>query len=141
MCYSKWSQLISSDALVILILQLLVRSVQNIEHETLVSFFFVYILITNLKRYKGRRGRDGRMVVWFITTCSIKSIWPLSCEFQSHSWRGVLKSTLSDTVYQYIIWLSNISILNVRTKFDIYVFIAAGWFFSLGTLFLLAPTI
>jgi hypothetical protein len=44
--------------------------------------WLVYILITNIKSYRGRRGRDGRMVVWFTTTCSIKSIWPLQLLFQ-----------------------------------------------------------
>jgi hypothetical protein len=41
----------------------------------------------------GSHGRD-RMVVGFTTTCVIYH--HKSCEFESHSWQGVLKTTLYD---------------------------------------------
>jgi hypothetical protein len=48
--------------------------------------------------------RRGRMVVEFTTTCAIVA-YPcdhLSCEFEPHSWRGVLDKTLCDKVCQWL---------------------------------------
>jgi hypothetical protein len=42
--------------------------------------------------------RRGRMVV--TTTCAIVAYHHLSCEFEPHSWRGVLDKTLGNTVCQ-----------------------------------------
>jgi hypothetical protein len=48
----------------------------------------------------GRRGR-ARMVVCFITTYAISAYHHFqSCELESHSWRGVLDTTLCDKVCQ-----------------------------------------
>jgi hypothetical protein len=44
-----------------------------------------------------RRGRE-RMVVGFTTTYVINIYHHLSCEFESHSWRGVLDTTLCDKI-------------------------------------------
>ena len=44
-----------------------------------------------------RRGRD-RMVVGFTTTCAISAYHNQSFDFESHSWRGVLDTTLCDKV-------------------------------------------
>jgi hypothetical protein len=44
--------------------------------------------------------RRGRMVVEFTTTCAIVAYHHLSCEFEPHSWRGALDTTLCDKVYQ-----------------------------------------
>ena len=44
------------------------------------------------------RGRRGRMVVGFITTCAIGAYHHKCCEFESHSWRGVLNTTLRNKV-------------------------------------------
>jgi hypothetical protein len=40
------------------------------------------------------------MVVEFTTTCAIIAYHHLSCEFELHSWRGVLDKTLCDKVCQ-----------------------------------------
>jgi len=40
-------------------------------------------------------GRD-RMVVGFTTTYAISAYYHWSCEFKSHSWQGVLDTTLCD---------------------------------------------
>ena len=58
--------------------------------------------------YKGHHGRDhirgchglDRMVVEFTNTCVISAYLHLSCEFESHSWQGVLNTTLCDKVCQ-----------------------------------------
>jgi len=42
------------------------------------------------------------MVVGFSTTCAISAYHHWSCEFESRSWRGVLDTTLSDKVYQWL---------------------------------------
>ena len=49
---------------------------------------------------RGCRGRD-RMIVGFTTTCAISTYRHLRCEFESHSWRGVLDTTLCDKVCQW----------------------------------------
>jgi hypothetical protein len=50
---------------------------------------------------RGRRGRD-RMVVGFTTTYAINIYHDLSCEFESHSWRAALNTTLCDKVCQWL---------------------------------------
>jgi hypothetical protein len=47
-----------------------------------------------------RRGRD-RMVVGFTTTYVINIYHHLSCQFESHSWRGALNTTLCDKVIPF----------------------------------------
>jgi len=46
-----------------------------------------------------RGRRNYRMVVEF-TTCAISAYHHYSCEFESHSWQGVLNTTLCDKVCQ-----------------------------------------
>jgi hypothetical protein len=41
------------------------------------------------------------MVVGFTTTCAICGYHLLSCEFEPHSWRGVIDTTLCDKVCQW----------------------------------------
>jgi hypothetical protein len=53
------------------------------------------------------------MVVGFTTTCAISAYYHLSCEFEHHSWQGVLLTTLCDKICQLL---------------------ATGQWFSLGTL-------
>ena len=48
---------------------------------------------------KGDRGCD-RMVVGLTTTCPISTYHHYNYEFESHSWRGVLNTTLCDKVYE-----------------------------------------
>ena len=48
---------------------------------------------------RGRHGR-GRMLVGFTTTCAISAHHLLSCEFERHSWVGLLVTTLCDKVCQ-----------------------------------------
>ena len=50
---------------------------------------------------RGRRGRD-RMVVRFLTACAISAYHHYCCEFEPHSWRGVLDTTLCDKVCQWL---------------------------------------
>ena len=51
--------------------------------------FHYYLLL------RSRRGRD-RMEVVITTTCAISDYHHKCCEFESHSWQGVLKTTLCD---------------------------------------------
>ena len=44
---------------------------------------------------KGRRGRD-RKVVGLTTTCVINAYHHYCCEFESHSWQGVLDTAVCD---------------------------------------------
>ena len=49
------------------------------------------------------------MVVGFTTTSGISANHHLRWEFESHSWRGVLNTTLCDQVYQWLVaglWFS-----------------------------------
>ena len=50
---------------------------------------------------KDRHGRD-HMVLGFTTTCAIIADHHYSCEFESHSWQGVLDTTLCDKVCQWL---------------------------------------
>ena len=45
--------------------------------------------------------RRGRMVVEYTTICAIVAYHYLSCEFEPHSWRGVLEKTLCDKACQW----------------------------------------
>ena len=58
------------------------------------------ILLVHIKQ-RGRRGHN-RMLVGFTTTCAISAYHHLSCEFEPHSWRAVLDTTLCDKVYQWL---------------------------------------
>jgi len=58
----------------------------------LLSFFFWL---------EGRPGHH-HMVVGFTTTYAISAYYHCSCEFESRSWRGVLDTTLSDKVCQWL---------------------------------------
>jgi hypothetical protein len=54
-------------------------------------------------------GHCGRMVVGFATTCAISSYLHWSWEFESHSWWGVLNTTLCNQVCQWLVagwWFS-----------------------------------
>ena len=58
------------------------------------------------------------MVVEFTITCAIVAYHHLSCEFEPHSWRGVLDKTLCDQVCQWLatgLWIS-LGTLNFRHK-------------------------
>ena len=48
------------------------------------------------------RGRRDRMEIGFRTTCAISAYHYRSCEFKSHSWRGILDTTLCDKVCQLL---------------------------------------
>ena len=53
--------------------------------------------------------RRGRMVVEFTTTFAIVAYHHLSCEFEPHSWRGVLNTTVCDKDCQCLVtglWIS-----------------------------------
>ena len=53
--------------------------------------------------------RRYRMVVEFTTTCAIVDYHHLGCEFEPHSWRGVLDKALCDKVCQCLatgLWIS-----------------------------------
>jgi len=54
-------------------------------------------------RYHSRWGRRGRdhLVVGFTTTYAISAYHHWCCEFEPHSWRGVLDTTLHDQVCHY----------------------------------------
>ena len=62
--------------------------------------YVVYLKI-HLLVYWGCCGRD-RMVNGFTTIYAISAYHPLSCEFESCSWRGVLDTTLCDKVCQWL---------------------------------------
>ena len=60
----------------------------------------VYLILLHIQFYlESLRGPD-RMVVGFAAPCAISTCHHLSCEFESHSWRGVLNTTLFDKVSQ-----------------------------------------
>jgi hypothetical protein len=58
--------------------------------------------------------RRGRMVVEFTTTCAIVAYHHLSCEFEPHSWRGVLDKILCDKVCQYYTLSISLPMLNLK---------------------------
>jgi hypothetical protein len=61
------------------------------------------------------------MVVGFTTTCAISAYHHYSCEFESHSWRGVLETTLCDQVCQLLVagrWFSPGTLVSSTNKTD-----------------------
>jgi hypothetical protein len=46
------------------------------------------------------RRHHGRMVVGLTTTCTISAHHHKRCAFEQRSWRGVLDTTICDTVCQ-----------------------------------------
>ena len=73
-------------------LLLLVKYIKSLNLKT-----YIIISITAHPITWGHRGR-GRdcMVVGFTTTPAISAYHHYSCEFESHSWKGVLDTTLCD---------------------------------------------
>jgi hypothetical protein len=66
-------------------------------------------------------GRDG-MVIWFTSNCAISAYHHWRCEFESHSWRGVLDTTSCDKVCQWLAtsrWFSPVSSTNKTDHHDI----------------------
>jgi hypothetical protein len=62
----------------------------------------------------GCRGRD-RMVVGFTATYAISAYHHQRCALESHSWRGVLETTLCDQFCQRLaadLWFSPVSSTN-----------------------------
>jgi hypothetical protein len=62
------------------------------------------------------------MVVGFTTTYAISAYHYKSCEFESHSWQGVLDTTLCDKVCQRLVtgqWFSLGSPVAATNKTDI----------------------
>jgi len=71
-------------------------------------------------RSKGRC--CDRMVVGFTTTCAISAYHHWSYELESHSWWGVLDSTLCEKVCQWLAtgwWFSPVSSTNKTDRHDI----------------------
>ena len=63
------------------------------------------LFISELVFSLGERREEFRMT----TTCAIVAYHHLSCEFEPHSWRGVLDKTLCDKVCQWLatgLWIS-----------------------------------
>ena len=75
----------------------------NTFNFNLTEFVFNQVVNQNKNYYvsRGHCGRD-RMVVEFRTIYAISSYHHLSCEFEPHSWRGVLDATLFDKVCQWL---------------------------------------
>ena len=63
--------------------------------------FRIAVVYYNLFMIRSHRGCD-RMVVGFTTTCATSAYHHQICEFESHSWRGVLYTTLCDKVCQWL---------------------------------------
>ena len=66
---------------------------------------------------RDRRGHDC-LVVGFTTACAYHN---KSCEFESHSWRGVLDATLCDKVCQRVAtgrWISPGTLVSSTNKTD-----------------------
>ena len=65
-------------------------------------------------------GRDG-MVIWFTSNCAFSAYHHWRCEFESHSWRGVLDTTSCDKVYQWLVtgrWFSPVFSTNKTDHHD-----------------------
>ena len=69
----------------------------DIEDEHHGQYLF---LLNEMLQYLGGCCACDRMVVGFITTCAISAYHHCSYEFEPHSWRGVLDTTLCDNVCQ-----------------------------------------
>ena len=85
------------------------------------NLFFIRFLLLNSPRYiGGHHGRD-RMVVGFTATCAISAYHHWSCEFESHSWRGVLNTSLCDKVCHWLAtgqWFSQVTLVSSTNKTD-----------------------
>jgi len=84
---------------------------------------FVYIGITLIWMWRGCVCVSDRMVVGFTTTCVTSPHHHLSCEFESRWWRGVLDTTLSDKVCQWLAvgrWFSPGTPIASDNKTDLY---------------------
>jgi hypothetical protein len=83
----------------------------------------------------GRRGRD-RMVLGFTTTYAISAYHHWCCEFESHSWRVVLDTTLCDKVCLWLAtgrWFSPgtaVSSTNITDRHDIFINTTRFFFFQ-----------
>ena len=67
------------------------------------------------------RGSRGRMVVGFTTTYAISVYHQQKCEFESHSWRGVLDTILCEKVCQWLVgcwWFSLCTRISSTNKSD-----------------------
>ena len=76
--------------------------------NTFCLFVYIKLLFMSLKSYLttiisswGSRGHDC-MVVGFTTTCAISAYHHWRCEFEPHSHRGVLDTTLCDKLCQWL---------------------------------------
>jgi len=70
---------------------------------------------------RGHRGHD-HMVVRFKITCAISAYHHLSCEFEPHSWRGVLNTTSCDKICQLLAtgqWCTTVSSTNKTNRHNI----------------------
>ena len=79
------------------------------------------ILESSCSGKMGCRGRY-RVVVGFTTTCAIGAYHHYSCDFEIRSWRGVLDTTLCDTMCQRLVtgrWFSPISSSNIADRHDV----------------------
>ena len=64
----------------------------HVQYKELYHFLERYLLYQHLLNITGGRHGGDRMVV--------STYHHYSCEFESHSWRGILYTTLGDKVYQ-----------------------------------------
>ena len=69
--------------------------------ETLIKKNTIFIQVVSLWDVKINGGWRGRMVVRFTTTYAISAYHHYSCEFEPHTRRGVLDTTLCDKVRQW----------------------------------------
>jgi hypothetical protein len=59
------------------------------------------------------------MVVGFTTTCTLSAYHHLHCELETHSWQGVLDTTLWDEVCQWLVtgsWFSPGTLVSSTNK-------------------------
>ena len=100
------------------------------------SNYFVYFTTTNIVYslllststhskvliYDITRGCHGcdRMVVGFTTTCADNAYHHYRCEFESHSWRSLLDTTLSDNLLSVSTgqWFSQSTLVSSINKTD-----------------------
>ena len=68
---------------------------------------------------RGCCGRD-RMVVGFTATCAISAYHHSSCEFEPHSWQGVLDTTLCNKVCQWLATGQCFSPVSTTNKTDLH---------------------
>jgi hypothetical protein len=61
-------------------------------------------------------GVPREIVVEFTTTCAIVAYHHLSCEFDPHSWRGVLDKTFCDQVCQWMEFVSHVKFRQLQTQ-------------------------